>query len=292
MHEKPSPVNDEIDVTKILKYFRIMPTTAVQGVRLAIAVTGLAAGPTATLAQMTAFRFDSSRVPVGQVFHYLKSNRDGSHASRVSVYIAAVDRIESYKWDSGGKTATLVVATMDWTRFSPARLEAFGVTSGKLDQPRARLEVRDGAFQISFLPDTTVAIGLWPWHSYDFDLASLSLAFPFLVDPRGRFTFRRFDVPPNATGPTFRNFGEVSVVYERPEPRLGANTNRYAIGGPGLNGTNGTLWIDARRGHLVEFEIPIPDEAGMRDGRLRLQAVAAMTAPQWEGFKRRGVGEP
>ena len=53
-------------------------------------------------AQISAFSYDSSRVPVGRAYEYVKSNRDGTHATQVTVYVAAVDRLESLKWDSGG----------------------------------------------------------------------------------------------------------------------------------------------------------------------------------------------
>ena len=47
-------------------------------------ISGLA-GPGAVQAQVEAFSFDSSRVPVGRVFHYVKSNRDGSHPGNVAL---------------------------------------------------------------------------------------------------------------------------------------------------------------------------------------------------------------
>ncbi len=36
-------------------------------------------------AQLDAFRYDAKRVPVGRVYQYLKSNRDGSHAGNVTL---------------------------------------------------------------------------------------------------------------------------------------------------------------------------------------------------------------
>lgn len=59
----------------------------------------------------------------------------------------------------------------------------------------------------------------------------------------------------------------------------------------GAASTAGTLWADAKEGHLVEFELPIPDEPGFVDGRLRLLEVAHMTLAEWEAFKRARLGE-
>src|SRR5262245_48720287 len=92
-------------------------------------------------AQVEALQYDSAKLPVGRVYQYLKSNRDGSHPGRVTLYVARTDRLESLKGDD-----------------------------------------------------------------------------------------------------------EVGC--------------RYRIGGPGLSEPSGTLWADAALGHVVEFELPIPDEPG------------------------------
>ena len=41
------------------------------------------------LPQQEPLRFRASQVPAGKVFHFIKSNRDGSHAARISVFVAA-----------------------------------------------------------------------------------------------------------------------------------------------------------------------------------------------------------
>ncbi len=143
-----------------------------------------------SFAQVEAFRYQAARVPVGRVLQYEKSNRDGTHPGRVSVNVAKQDRLESLKWDDEVGWATLVVADLDWTRFSVRRFESW---------------------------------------------------------------------------------------------------NR--IGGPGLKGTWGVLWADAKAGHIVEFELPIPDEPGFDDGRLRLLEIVPMSVEAWEAFKRARLGE-
>jgi hypothetical protein len=91
-------------------------------------------------AQVEAFRFDSTRVPVGRLYQYLKSNRDGSHVGRVSLYVAGLNRIESLKWGPGDTTATLVVAVLDWARFSVGRFESWGLVRGSGPRLRATLD--------------------------------------------------------------------------------------------------------------------------------------------------------
>ena len=81
-------------------------------------------------AQLEAWRFEAAKVPVGRVFHYLKSQRDGTHATRISVYMASNERIEALKWDEGGDEATLVIGDMDWSRFSIRHFEGIHLARG------------------------------------------------------------------------------------------------------------------------------------------------------------------
>jgi hypothetical protein len=256
---------------------------------LAVASLLLAAAPAA--AQLAALRFDSSKVPVGRVYQYLKSNRDGSHPGRVTVYVAGLDRLESLKWDDEIGWATFVVAEMDWKRFSVRRFESWDLRRGKHPMLKATLDTdQDGAVSVSVLPGPPVKISVWPWHSYDFDFASLGAILPHLVNPEADFTFGRTDFVQEEGKVRFAELGPVHLRFEARERRGEIATRRYRLEGPGLSNTAGTLWADAAEGHLVEFELPIPDEPGFADGRLRLVEVVAMNQDAWESFKHSRLG--
>jgi hypothetical protein len=242
-------------------------------------------------AQVEAFHFDAKRVPVGQAFHYVKTNRDGTHAARVSLYVAAVDRLESLKWDEGGTRATLVVAHMDWTRLSVGKFESWVLERGQPPALKAQLEQSaDGREMRLSLGEQRTRIGHWPWHSYDFDFASLSLSMPHLVDAEGSFGFWRTDFV-YSDPPAFAELGEVRLQFEGREMRGGVPVRRYRIGGEGLEGNSGHWWSDAITGTLFEFELPIPDEPGFRDVRFTLRQAEEMTAASWAAFKREKTGE-
>jgi hypothetical protein len=243
-------------------------------------------------AQVSAFAYDSARVPVGTAFEYVKSNRDGTHATLVTVYLPAADRLESLKWDSGGDAATLVSATMDWSRFSVRGFESRRLRRREPDRVHGTLDTDTAAaaIRVSFLPDSSFPVRLWPWHSYDFDFASLAAAFPHLQDREGRFVFGRMDVIYRGDDTVFGDLGPVEVAFEQREQRAGRDTRQYRIGGPGLSNTAGILWTDARDGTLVEYEIPVPDEPGFIDGRLRLTRRFPLTPGEWETYKRASVG--
>jgi hypothetical protein len=241
--------------------------------------------------QLAALRFDAQKVPVGRVYQYVKSNRDGSHPGRVSLYVAKADRLESLKWDDEVGWATFVVAELDWSRFSVRRFESYDLRKGKPPLLKATLESdAQGAVSISVLPGPPLRISLWPWHSYDFDFASLGAILPHLVNPEADFTFGRTDFVQEEGKVRFAELGPVHLRFEARERRGEIATRRYRLEGPGLSNTAGTLWADAAEGHLVEFELPIPDEPGFADGRLRLVEVVAMNQDAWESFKHSRLG--
>ena len=224
-----------------------------------------------------------------QVFHFIKSQRDGTHEARVSVYMPASDRIESLKWDEGGADATLVVARMDWSRFSVWRFQGWRLQRGKPPEKRVRLDVRDNRLSMSLVSEP-LEIHHWPWHSYDFDFTSLNLTLPHLAQPEGKLIFWRtdfvYDDPPKVA-----ELGGVTLQFEQRERRHGRKVRRYSIGGTGLDCEFGTWWSDARTGLLIEYELPIGDEPGYRDVRLKLDSSHRLKIPQWEEFKRRAVGD-
>ncbi len=234
-------------------------------------------------------QFDAAKVPVGRVFHYSKSNRDGSHAASISVYVSAIDRVEALKWDEGGDEATLVLAEMDWSRFSVRRFEAWYLKRAATPERRAILEATGEQLSTSITP-SPITLRHWPWHSYDFDFTSLSLTLPHLIDATSGLSFWRTDYVYGDT-PRVAEIGEVVMRFEGNERRNGRAVRRYSIGGPGLEGKQGTWWSDARSGLLVAFELPVGDEPGYHDVKMTLESAGDVTQPSWESFKRRAIGD-
>ena len=265
-------------------------------VRMAVAVASLlATAPSRVDGQVEAFRHDPARVPVGRIYEYVKSNRDGSRPSRISLHVAGPDRLESLKWAPGDTVASLVVATMDWTRSSVRRLESWVLVRGAPPSLRATLDTdSSGAgVRVSFAPDSLLPIRGWPWHSYDFDFASLNLAFADLVQPEAPFTFQRADIVYAESWPPFADMGPVNVRFVRREQRSGLEVRVYQLGGPGLQDQTGTMWVSVQGAYVVEYEFPFPDEPGYTDVRLQLDRIRRATAAEWEELKRTRVsGRP
>jgi hypothetical protein len=234
--------------------------------------------------------FDASRVPVGRVFHFIKSNRDGTHAARISVFVASRERLEALKWDLGGDEATLVVADMDWSRFSVRHFATAHLRRGELPEARATLDVNGDQLSMSLMAEP-ITLRHFPWHSFDFDFASLNLTLPHLRDPELGLTFWRTDFV-YSDPPTVAELGEVRLEFEVAEMRGGKPARRYSICGAGIGNTRGTWWAERRSGLLIEFEIPVGDEPGYSDVRVKATGSQEMSAAEWEDFKRSSVAAP
>jgi len=256
----------------------------------AFVVSGLTAE---AAAQESAFRFRPDRVKAGVVYHYRKSNLDGTRASNVSVFVPDSSRIESLKWNESGKEATLVKAWLDWSTFSVRRFESSKLAASG-DTLIATLAVVPGARAV------TIELGgrqrrsdirNWPWQSYDFDFAGLSVVLPHLVNPERSFHIGIADPAVDSAGPAMLDKGSVTVEFVRRETRDGRTVRRYIIDGPGLERRGGGLWTDLEAGFLVGFEIALPDEEGMKSGKLALRSIEPMDEAGWGVFRRAQVGK-
>lgn len=254
----------------------------------------LLAGTVPAFAQVEAFRYDAARVPVGKVYHYLKTNVDGTQPEHVSIRVAAPDRIESYKFHPGESPAALVLAEMDWSVFSVRRIDSWQIWSDGRRKLAATLTALDGGKSVRVelpqlgKPAETVEIGRLPWHVYNFDLASLGFAFPHLIDPKGRFTIGIAD-PTFGEGPAFLYRGEAEVAYEREETRAGVPCRKYRIDGLGLLHRGGFLWVNQAEGHVEDMEIDLPDNPAWKSFKFKLTSVETLDQAAWESFQKRQI---
>lgn len=256
-----------------------------------LALTGTA---TSAQAQLSAFRYKPDKITTGVVYHYIKSNIDGTNAGEVSLYVKDKDTLESLKWHEGDSRATLVIADMDWHRFSVKHFETWLLTADGKPQQRAVLDFD------AEIPGVTAKVGEmefraeienWHWHSYDFDFASLNFAWRHLVEPEMRFVIGIVDIVRNEDGPTLAEKGQVQIDYQQDTTRNGHECREYKIDGPGLENKGGTIWVRKSDGVFVDYEIELPDEPGFENGKMLLKSEERMTAEEWEEFKRQSVAQ-
>ncbi|MDP6512773.1 MAG: hypothetical protein QF878_06275, partial [SAR202 cluster bacterium] len=211
---------------------------------------------------MSQLRYQPEKVAVGTAYIYEKSNIDGSHKSDIVQYIASQDSLEAFKWEKGESEATLVTAKMNWDSFSVQGFKSSKIrANGKrivyvtLDQTEDTNQVVVAGDFRSQKFEQTVIIESYPWHSYDFDFASLNVTLPHYTDPLVPFTFGITDFDYKALGPSISFKGLVTVDFVSEEERHDARCHKYNIDGMGLENRGGTIWIDKIARHIVDYEI-------------------------------------
>ncbi|HSF39880.1 MAG TPA: hypothetical protein VLT87_08825 [Thermoanaerobaculia bacterium] len=243
-------------------------------------------------AQVEKFRYQPDKIPVGKVYHYAKTNLDGSDPEYISIWVEDKDRLQSFKLPPEGTQAGLVMAHMDWSIFSVDRIESWQVWPDKERKLGARLAYLgpEKAVEVEVIPTgkpaEKVAIPRLPWHIYNFDLASLNVSFRHLIDPTGSFVVGLADPSFQDEGPVFFYRGEATVSYVGEEKRNGVDCRKYRIDGPGLSNRGGFLWVNLKEEHVEDIEIDLPDNPSWKTFKFRLLGVDQMDRAGWEAFMK------
>lgn len=231
--------------------------------------------------------------PGDPIYHYLRTNRDGSEAEHVVQYRPTRSGIAVYKWVEKCTTAAYVTAEMDpairhGTRFVAGKVArdgsqaAFGTL--ELDPTGPALQMELDPPGMGHLSER-VKLAALPYLIYDFDFADLNA---FLQEARPRQDFA-FELPVIWPGPgpsLFRQLGRMTARYAGEERHLGRRTTRFDLRVAGPSPTTGALWIDAQRGFIVEAELGLPNHQEYRDFRLRLERVEGGGQKAWDALTR------
>src|SRR5262245_22884318 len=231
------------------------------------------------------FRFQPKRIRVGEVAHYIKSNLDGSKPTRVSIFVAAPDRLEVAKVEKNVVDAAWVRAHFDWKLFTADQLDAAVINLDGSVEERASFDVdrRTGAVNVKVGDKTGGAA--WrhlPFHVYNFDFTSLNFAFRHLADPKAAFSIGVMDPTFAKEGELFEYRGEAKIEYVKDDMLHGRTCRLYRISGPGIGGTEGSIWWDPKSGWLEKIEIPFPNNPDWKSFRLELEGIDMMTPAAWK----------
>jgi hypothetical protein len=238
------------------------------------------------------FRYQPTRVPVGTVYHYLKTNIDGTRPEQISQYVASNSRLEVYKFHPQSPPAALVVAEMDWKIASAIKLESWQVLENGERKVVARLYYSntDQSVEVS-IPSLgrkpeNVKIKYLPFHVYNFDFGSLNFAFRHLVSPTEKFVIGIADPTFKREGDLFTYRGEVDVTYVSEELRNKVICRKYRVDGAGLDNKGGFIWVNKLKGHIEDMEIELPDNPEWQSFKLKLLRTELMTQAQWDSFMK------
>ena len=245
-------------------------------------------------AQLSKYGKPAGFEDVQTVYIYQKSNWDGTHASKIYLYLEDSNHLQSFKWFEGENEATLVTADFDWVTYSVKKFSNYHLEKEMEPQLKASL-IFDGSKKINIevgsMHDSMTLIGL-PWQSYDFDFAGLGLSWRALKNKKKDFYFHIADVAREPNGMRFANKGRVDVVYKKEVALNGKNCLLYDINGSGLENKGGQIWINANNFMIEQYKIEIPDEPGYDNGMLQLVETKKMSKAEWEQFKNTAVGNP
>jgi hypothetical protein len=239
------------------------------------------------------FKYQPDRITTGAVYHYTKSNIDGSRPASVSLYIASPDHFEVFKIYPNSTVTTLVTADMDWATFSPRKLTSYDVHAGgsrtlviEGQSAPGDLYFFNAANLLWAKGKTSYApIGHYPVHNYNFDLASLNFSFRHLVDPTQ-------DLEIGVQMPWFdfvhigemEYLGKARIHYLGDEACHATQCRKYSISGEAFGQQQGYLWVNKDGGYFENAEIPVRDNPAWKDFKLELTGTEQMSAQAWDQY--------
>ncbi|KTE46395.1 MULTISPECIES: hypothetical protein [unclassified Sphingopyxis] len=227
------------------------------------------------------------------VFHYRRTNGDGSEAEDIYVFAEAPGRIAVVKEKSRCTNAAYVTADID-----PASGQATALTGGRLtrdltQQAFAWLTTAEGGTKLQARIGSREAVPTYEltaapsWRVYDFDFADMAAYPPKGVGARADFGFDLPLILSAGDGFSFSNRGRMTLAGATSTRHFGGPAVRYRASGAA---GSGTLWFDARSGVLLEARLPLANHSEYRDFRLRLIRTSygevswkAKLADHWRG---------
>ena len=234
------------------------------------------------------FSYHPELIKTGTVYYYIKSNRDGSYPARIFIYIADDEHLEVLKLEEHGMDAALVKAHIDWNTFSADQLNSWILTPDGNHREQASLSssYEEETFTISWQGRADVVkIGHYPVHIFNFDFISLNHTLPHWDHPEGEVRIGvlqpNFDPNPETL---MKYEGMVAIKYIEQEKHNGQPCLKYSLGGEGLRGHTGVMWLNEETRTIEDIEIPIPDNPDWNDFKFKLTLTEYMTPQQWIEF--------
>ncbi len=239
------------------------------------------------------FQYHPECIQVGAVYHYKKSNIDGTETANVWLCVASLTHIEVFKIYPGSAATTSVTSDMDWSLFSPSALFSYDIHPDHTRTPVIDAHLLPGdqyQFHVYDLlwsrpRDTFAPIGHYPVHNYNFDLASLNFSFRHLIDPT-----RDFEIGVQMPWFDFIHLGEMEYLDTARIHYLGEEAchttvcRKYSISGGPFGSNPGTLWVNEAGGYFEKVEIPLRDNPSWKDFKLELTGIDQMSIGQWNQF--------
>jgi hypothetical protein len=252
--------------------------------------------PSPLRAQASAFHYRAERAPApGTVWHFTKSNRDGSAPWQLDAFVASPTRIEVVKWVAGALDFVEVHADLDLATAQPVVIQQWNTTVAGGRQPSLWAVLPHGLreLRLELAAGQTLAVPFaeGPFHVWGFDLMGLAMLLPHLAAPAEAFSVTFLD--PNRPG---ADGAPVTVGVARFTPtgeevRGGVPSRRYELAGPVFGEARGAVWVSLADGTLVAAEHAVRTSTDWLDFRLERTGVETLSGNAWERFKAGLVGQ-
>ena len=241
--------------------------------------------PTSSVEQ---FKYQPEKIKIGSVYHYTKSNLDGSNPARIYIRVRDEMNLDVWKFEAHNNDAAYVTAHMDWDTFSADQLQSWVVTPDKNRTAQAKLtsSYGDESFSINWRDRSeTIRVGHYPVHVYNFDFISLNFILRHWTEPQNDVEIGiiqpNFD--PSVPG-VIKYEGVVTLKYLDDEERNDLACRKYLIGGEGLQSQHGIAWLHHDLMHVVDMELPVPDNPSWNSFKFSLVSVQDMDEQTWIQF--------
>jgi hypothetical protein len=221
------------------------------------------------------------------IYHYIRSNLDGSEPEHVVHYRPSKRTISVYKWVEKCTTAAYVTADMDDEMRSGRVFFAGRVARNGTQKQFGRLTLDPQTLTLSadVAPpggrrvEAKHALRATSFLLYDFDFADLN---SFLQEHHPTFDFSyALPVIWPADASIFRDLGMLRAHFVGTEDHLGRATQRFDLRVEGPSPSTGTLWVDAKGWFIVEAQLGLPNHMEYKDFRLKLENVEPGGPAAW-----------
>lgn len=233
---------------------------------------------------LASFQFNPVCVEPGSVFHYTKSNIDGSLVTYVCVYIVNETGFEVLKLEPRVHSGAYIKASMDWKTFSASWMQSWVVFPDQERRPVAEMSLAEGKLDVSIRGmNESLLIETYPVHIYNFDFISLNLTLPHIINPESGFSITVLQ-PTFQPGPLMEIKGSASILYIGDEAHQETPCRKYQISGEGMDDTDGWIWVNKQDGYIQNMEIPLADNPEWRDFKLTRNWKGRMFFEDWRKF--------
>ena len=223
------------------------------------------------------------------IYHYIRTNRDGSEPEHIVQFRPDPRHIAVYKWVEKCTTAAYVTADFDPEAGEATALDAGKVAKDGSQAKFGRIVLDPATRALDIRLDTTdgplterVEGAGKPWALYDYDLADLNAAFQ-THPPREPFAFWWGVIwPDEASGRMMRTLGWVDARPAGIVPRKGRPVRQFDLTLRADPKVRGHLWLDPERGHIIAADFDQPNHNNYADFLLELDRVEQGGQLAWE----------